>query len=52
MYDKVSILDEIQNTPYYGRGTYTSKALLETATHSLQVYLIIILFIFFKYLFV
>jgi len=38
MYDKVSILDEIQNTPYYGRGTYTSKALLETATHSLQAF--------------
>jgi len=37
-YDKGVILEAIQDTPYYGKGTDTAKALLETASHSLQAY--------------
>jgi len=36
--DKDAVLEEIQNCPYYGRGTKTAQALSEVASHSLQPY--------------
>ena len=36
--EKDAVLEEIQNCPYYGRGTRTAQALSEVASHALQPY--------------